>query len=83
MRAVEKLGCFKNHLYDMLVAMMNRCNLRVEVEEEDVHGDTGLGSAALQSVLLASEERRQDRKHQYIRVSGNGEHTKEEIYAME
>jgi len=37
MGAVEKLGGFKNHLYDMLVAMMSRCNAGVEVKEEDVH----------------------------------------------
>jgi hypothetical protein len=31
MGRVEKLCGFKNHLYDMLVAMMNRCHTCVEV----------------------------------------------------
>jgi len=37
MGAVEKLSGFKDHLYDMLVAMMNRCKAGAEVEEEDIH----------------------------------------------
>jgi hypothetical protein len=39
MGAVEELSGFKNHLYDMLVAMMSRCDARIKVEEEDVHGE--------------------------------------------
>jgi len=35
--AVEKLSGFKDHLYDMFVAMMNRCKAGAEVEEEDIH----------------------------------------------
>jgi len=39
---IEKLCGFKNHLYDMLVAMMSRCNAGIEVKEEDVHLGCGL-----------------------------------------
>jgi hypothetical protein len=39
MRTVEKLSGFKNHLYDMLVAMMSRCKAGIEGKEEDVHSE--------------------------------------------
>jgi hypothetical protein len=34
---IEELGSFKDHLYDMLVAMMFRGFAGIEGEEEDVH----------------------------------------------
>jgi hypothetical protein len=37
-RAIEKLCAFKDHLYDMLVAMMFRGVAGIEREEEDIHG---------------------------------------------
>jgi hypothetical protein len=40
MGGVEKLCRFKDHLYDMFVAMMSRCNARIKVKEEDIHGNT-------------------------------------------
>jgi hypothetical protein len=35
---IEELGRFKDHLYDMLVAMMFRSDAGIEGKEEDVHG---------------------------------------------
>jgi hypothetical protein len=40
-RRVEELGSFKDHLYDMLVAMMFRSFAGIEGKEEDVHGGYG------------------------------------------
>jgi hypothetical protein len=38
---IEELGGFKDHLYDMLVAMMFRGFAGIEGKEEDVHGGHG------------------------------------------
>jgi hypothetical protein len=54
MGAVEKLSSFENHLYDMLVAMMSRCDASIEVKEEDVHLGTFHFLAPLRSVLVSS-----------------------------
>jgi hypothetical protein len=44
MGTVEKLSSFKDHLYDMLVAMMSRSEAGTQVKEEDVHGNTVHGA---------------------------------------
>jgi hypothetical protein len=41
MGRVQKLRCFKDHLYDMLVAMIFRGGLGVEGKEEDIHSGSG------------------------------------------
>jgi hypothetical protein len=39
---IQQLGSFKDHLYDMLVAMIFRGFLWVEREEKDIHSGVGL-----------------------------------------
>jgi hypothetical protein len=54
-RAIEKLCTFKDHLYDMLVAMMFRGLAGIEREEEDVHG--GHGSSPGPSKICFDQQR--------------------------
>ena len=56
MRSRQQLCSFKDHLYDMLVAMMFRSNAGIEGEEEDVHGGDCIATSN-QSIFSIDEVR--------------------------
>ncbi len=79
MSRIQELGSFKDHLYDMLVAMMFRSNARVEGKEEDIHGGRECLSFGPNQSILAPIECRQNRKGHDIRILGNRQDQHEDI----
>ncbi len=82
MRTVQELRSFKDHLYDMLVAMMFRSNASVKREEEDVHSGGRLTSLMDTNLFLTPVERRHQTENDRIRVRKEGEDVEQQSNAL-